>query len=196
MSQRDQLPAKPNRRSVRLKDYDYSQPGWYFVTVCTKDKARFLGDIEDHAVILSEIGQIANSSWREIPDKYAHVSIDELIVMPNHIHGIIVISSQEMPCEEAVGSKNSSRVSPSSISSGKITASLSVIIRQYKSRVKRWCTVNGFQHFQWQSRFHEHVIRNEADLYEIRNYIINNALKWSDDDEYEAFHEKLESRTR
>jgi REP element-mobilizing transposase RayT len=136
------------------------------------------GKIEDRAVKLSDIGQIARSIWCNIPDNYSRVALDEFIVMPNHIHGIIVILPEKISSVNPTSFKRPPEGSRMpSISLNAITPSLSVIIRQYKSRVKHRCTVNGFTYFRWQSRFYEHVIRNEADLGEIRDYIVNNAMK-------------------
>ncbi len=160
-----------SRRPIRLKSHDYSQAGWYFVTICTKGKVCSLGHCSESGVILSEIGTVAQSSFIEIPDHFPSVMIDRCVVMPNHVHGVIAIQPVGAPHVVPVAPRLNAFSKP-------IQNSLSVIIQQYKSTVKRWCNTNGFPHFQWQSRFYEHVIRNEDDLNDIRNYINNNPQRW------------------
>ena len=82
-----------NRKYNRLKNYDYSQNGYYFVTICVKDKIEYFGKIENNKMILNEIGKIANQCWLEIPKHFPDVKLDEHIIMPNHLHGIVVIEN-------------------------------------------------------------------------------------------------------
>jgi REP element-mobilizing transposase RayT len=177
MSQQSLPTEKPSRRNIRLKDYDYSQAGWYFATICTKDKACLLGQVEKSEMLLSDIGRTAEEHLAGISKHFPFVSVDEYVVMPNHIHTIIVIQSVGaafMPPAET----------PSNPLTDPTRPSLSFIIQQYKSGVKRWCSANGFGHFGWQRGFYEHVIRNEDDLHNIREYIINNPMRWIEDEEY------------
>ena len=95
-------PEKHHRRSIRLKGYDYSQPGWYFVTVVTYDRQNLFGHIENGKMILNDGGKIARKCWLEIPHHYPNVNLDEFVVMPNHVHGIIVIVKKNI----VVGAKN------------------------------------------------------------------------------------------
>jgi len=81
-----------NRKANRYKDYNYSSPGYYFVTICTKDRLSFFGKIEDGKMILNEYGEIVKACWLEIPDHFPNIRIDEFLVMPNHFHGIIIIN--------------------------------------------------------------------------------------------------------
>jgi putative transposase len=145
--------------SARLKDWDYSHPGIYFITVCTKNRGHYFGHIMDGKMILSDTGKIADQYWREIPVHFSNVIIDEYVVMPNHIHGIINIV-------ENVETKHT----------------IGLIINQYK----RICTISinefGFE-FGWQSRFHDHIIKDEKDLFFHCDYIINNPQNWESDDE-------------
>ena len=186
MKNGSEIADKPNRRTTRLKYYDYSQAGWYFITICTKNKIPSLGRIDKDTTALSDVGSAAQRMWAEIPDHYTNVGIDEFVIMPNHVHGIVVIApvgtrlvvsgpSKKTPEEESL----------CSTFSRPIGGSLSVIIQQYKAGVKLWGNEHGLTHFQWQPRFYEHVIRNENDLDEIRNYIVNNPMKWVDDEDYE-----------
>lgn len=145
----------------------------------------FFGETDGTTVSLSEIGQIAQSAWRDIPNNFSRVILDEFVIMPNHIHGIIVIRPEESQSRNpAIITGLPEGNAPTVVPSDKSTPPLSVIVRQYKSRVKYRCRINGLPYFQWQPRFYEHVIRNESDLNDIRNYIVNNPLKWMDDSEY------------
>lgn len=166
-------PDKRRRRSIRLKDYDYSQAGAYFVTICTYNKECVFGDIKDGKIELSEIGKVASKYWVEIPEHFSCVQLDEFVVMPNHIHGIVIINSVGVQNFEPLQHKYQ-HIIPKSIGS---------IIRTYKSAVSHWCKTNGYVHFRWQRNYYEHVIRNANDLYEIREYIVNNPLKWDLDTE-------------
>jgi putative transposase len=177
MSRQSRLSERPSRRSIRLKDYDYSQAGWYFVTICTKGKACLFGNIENGAIALSGIGRTAEERLTGISRYFPFVSIDEHVIMPNHIHTIIVIQpvgAAFMPPAET----------PSDSIPNSVPRSLSFIVQQYKSGVKRWCAANEFGYFGWQRGFYEHVIRNEYDLRDIREYIMYNPLKWNEDREY------------
>jgi putative transposase len=90
-------PDSKNRRSIRLKGYDYTKPGIYYVTICTQNKRALLGDINDGAVELSDTGRMIKKIWEELPLKYQGVEIDEFIVMPNHLHGIIILNLSVEP---------------------------------------------------------------------------------------------------
>ncbi len=158
--------------SARLRSWDYTSPGWYFVTVCTKQMKPFFGEIDQGSPILIEIGQTAYQYWSEIPKHHNNTTIDEFIVMPNHIHGIIVIV-------ETLHATSLPRLIMSSISPRK--GSLGVIVRSYKSAVTRWARKNGHPDFAWQPRFYDHIIRNEDALSRIRSYIQNNPEKWEHD---------------
>ena len=172
------------RRSIRLKNYDYSKSGAYFITICTYDRRCLLGKIRGGGVQLSTIGKIAKGCWFEIPNHFNNVILDCCAVMPNHIHGILFLSGKTnanvgvqyieplRKIRKNVASRRINRyqrVIPQSIGS---------IIRCYKAAVTRWCHREGHSFFRWQRNYYEHVIRNERDLNEIRKYILNNPLKW------------------
>jgi REP-associated tyrosine transposase len=171
------------RKTVRLKGYDYRNPNWYYITICTYDKKSFLGKVKDGKVILSGIGKVAIHHWKKIPEHFEYVKLDYFIITPNHIHGIIILNGDDVRGDVQLNmptntNKNYySRISP-------LKQSLSVVIRTYKGSVKKWCNESGCSEFKWQSSFYEHIIRNEADLRRIRNYIKYNPLKWYDDDYY------------
>jgi len=164
-------PQKPNRKSTRLKEYDYSIPGWYYITICTKNFICWFGKVNSNKVIHSFLGNVVEDFFSKIPEHFKNVEIDEFVVMPNHLHGIAIIN-------DVVGTRD--RVSLRRFGNiGK--DSLSLIINQYKGSVTRFAHKNGFDDFFWQPRFYEHIIRNDNDLHRIRTYIRNNPLKWSID---------------
>ncbi|HTY36592.1 MAG TPA: transposase [Bacteroidota bacterium] len=164
--------------SKRLKGYDYSLPGKYFVTICTKSRVNFFGVVEHKTMRLSQAGKIAGACWMEIPEHHDHVVLDEFIVMPNHVHGILVLISEcsrsDVACNvtATVGGSFMSAISPKQ-------GSLGSIVRSYKSAVANQCHRIGLDDFQWQPRYHDHIIRDHNELSRIRAYIRNNPGKWS-----------------
>jgi len=166
-------PDKHQRRSIRLKDYDYSQAGAYFITICTHERKCSFGDIRDGKIELTEVGEIASKYWVEIPEHFASVQMNEFVVMPNHLHAVVKINHVGVQNFEPLQHKYQHTISKS----------VGSIIRAYKSTVSHWCKANGHDYFRWQRNFYEHVIRNEDDLDEIREYIVNNPLKWDLDSE-------------
>ena len=164
------------RRSIRLKEYDYSQNGGYFITICSYGWKCLLGNVFDGIVKLSPIGKRAFKFWIEIPSHFENVKLDKFIIMPNHIHGIVMIYSD-------VGVQNFEPLQKQNRFQKIIPESIGSIIRTYKSAVTHWCKENGYEHFKWQRNYYEHIIRNEDDLKQIREYIIHNPLKWELDSE-------------
>jgi REP element-mobilizing transposase RayT len=173
--------------STRLKGYDYSQAGEYFVTICTDNHRCLFGAVIEEEMRSSPVGKIAKSCWEKIPKHFRNVELDEFVIMPNHVHGIIIINDNRRDVQLNVStdrinisSKNdlnaSTELSPK-------RGTLSVIIRTYKAAVTTECRRKGYNEFQWQSRFYEHIIRDEKDLQSIREYIINNPIKWFSDEE-------------
>ena len=170
------------RRPTRLSNYDYSNEGVYFVSICSKDRKNIFSQIDNNVIVdveLTKLGKIIETHWQDIPKQYKNIDIDEYIIMPNHIHGIIIIQRRDEAMPRLYKGKYTqmSRISPKA-------GSLSSIIGTYKSRVTR--TINQMKpeiKFAWQSRFHDHVIRNEKSLDQIRKYILQNPIKW-DLDEY------------
>ena len=161
-----------SRRPNRLKDYDYSQAGYYLVTICTQDRINYFGEIEQARMQLSDIGRIVTNCWQGIPEHFHDTALDEFVVMPNHIHGIIIIVGnadlRSLPRDSA---------QPQDTDRSKMY--LSKIVHGFKSSVtrmvrKRW----GNHSFGWQKSFYDHVIRNDADLHRVRTYIQNNPLNW------------------
>jgi len=170
--------------SSRLKHWDYSSVGWYFVTICTYQKYCYFGEIVGGEMKLSKIGKIVEKYWLEIPKHFKNIKLDEFIVMPNHIHGIIVIEYKidKINVETRHGVSLQKNENNFNQFSKMVKNSISLIINQFKSSVKRYANKNKIP-FHWQPRFYDHIIRNEKSLDEIRQYIKNNPLKWENDEE-------------
>jgi len=186
----------PQRRSIRLKGYDYSSPGAYFVTVCTRDRLPLLG-IVNKEIILTPIVNIVEAFWNLIPQHFKGVDLDVYVVMPNHLHGVIVLSgggrgealaegvsrlNQEETANASplypLGTDNppSTRRNPQGTQRG----SLGAIIQNFKSVSTR--KVNQLRGTPgvslWQRNYYEHIIRDNNELDRIRRYIVDNPLKW------------------
>mgnify|MGYP000029442385 CR=1 FL=1 len=158
--------------SARLQNWDYSAPWWYYVTINTKDHIEYFGKVINEKIILNDLGKIADSYWKEIPKHFNNVELDYYVIMPNHIHGIIIINSNVETCHGMSLQQNENKFSKP------IKNSLSMIINHFKGSLKRWANKNGFTHFKWQARFYDRIIRNENELFNIRRYIEQNPLKW------------------
>ncbi len=168
--------------SARLKNWDYGWNAAYFVTICTHCREHYFGDIKDGRMHLSEIGQLANKYWLEIPKHFPFVELDAFVVMPNHVHGIITINKPNDERDVETQNFASLPVEPQN-KFGPQSQNLASIIRGFKIGV----TKNARKihaDFAWQSRYHDHIIRNNASLERIRDYIINNALNWQEDKFY------------
>ena len=193
----------PKRKSPRLKEYDYSAPGAYFVTVCTHGKAHILGEIHDGKMYLSSMGEIAENEIKNIGLHYNNVSVDKYVVMPNHIHMIIVISEQSVveginpfPTEKHdVSSDHENSVvttMPNVGSAFMQTAKkydIPNVVGKFKAAVTR-SVGNAFMHSVkstiWQKSFHDHIIRNKNDYEKIWEYIDTNVVRW----ELDCFYTK------
>jgi REP element-mobilizing transposase RayT len=181
-------PEIHHRRSLRLRSWDYTWPWWYFVTIVVENRQCLFGAITDDHVELSELGRTAQEYWRQIPQHNVDVELDNHVIMPNHMHGIIILNDSScgdvqlnVPTENTQRFFRTRSEAMAALSPRK--QSLSVIIRTFKAAVTTWARRNGFQDFAWQSRFYDHIIRNEADLDRIRTYIANNPLQWAIDEE-------------
>lgn len=197
------MPTPNSRKLNRLKNYDYSQPGCYFLTVCLKNREHFFGAIENAEMQLSDIGTIARKCWLEIPEHFPLVHLDEFVIMPNHIRGIIIVDDSDGGNKVArnaiknvavnidVGNKNFCSLryrspknylgqndSPGFPWQTKWSRSVSSVIKGFKIGVTKWCQENDHQCFAWQKSFYDHIIRNEQSLGNIRQYIRDNLMKW------------------
>ena len=176
--------------SARLQGYDYGQNGAYFITICTKDRIHYFGDIISStgcetqnasgcetqniaSLRATPIGLIANEYWKKIPEHFPFVILDEFVVMPNHVHGIINISK---PSNDKAGLEIQNL--PGYINKfGSQFGNISSIIRGYKAGVKSFATINKID-FAWQPRFYDHIIRDDDEMKRIRKYILENTANW------------------
>lgn len=164
--------------TARRPGWDYATEGWYFVTICTANRQCYFGEIVNGEMVLTAVGETAVTFFQAIPKHtQATCSIDEFVVMPNHIHGIIAIVSTV----ETLHCNVSTNVDPQMSVISPKKGSLSAIIRSYKSAVSYWCRENEHSDFGWQPRFHDRIIRNERELNAIRAYIHNNPGNWVND---------------
>jgi len=178
-------PNKHHRRSIRLKGYDYSQPGAYFVTIVTHQRQCIFGRIVDGKMRLNEWGEIAKQCWNEIPQHYPNVTLDEYVIMPNHIHGIIILNDNNISTidTEIVGAKNFSPLQQNDHPRG-TTQTIGSIVRGFKIGVTKWFRQHTNIYIVWQRNYYEHIIRNEMELLRIRQYIVNNPMNWENDENY------------
>jgi len=180
-----------HRRSIRLKDYDYSANGAYFVTICANSRQLYFEEYP-------ELKQIVTEQWEDIPNRYSNIKLDEFTVMPNHIHGIIFIVGATLAVapdptiaptltveqdiinsDMAANMRAGARPAPTV---GDIVGTFkSLSIRDWLRHIKEY-NINAVGKF-WQRNYYEHIIRNENELYRIREYIQNNPLKWELDQE-------------
>ena len=170
-------PKKPRRRSIRLQGFDYTQQGAFFVTICTENRGCLFGEIVNCGMRLNDAGRVALLVWEDIPVHFPHVELDATVVMPNHLHGVIVIASDPMRATHA------SPLPPNG--SGPARCSIGAIVGSYKSAVsKRINLMRGTPGMTiWQRNYYEHVIRDEGSLTKIRQYIMDNPERWDEDHE-------------
>jgi len=189
-----------HRRSVRLRSFDYSSAGAYFVTVCVQNRECLFGTIKDGQAELNDAGKMIRETWLQMPLRYPGTNVDVHVTMPNHFHGVIILNVGAPPCGcPSVGFSNkghpqggaptlslSKEAHPREVDS---TVSLPDIVHRFKSltttRYREGVLQNGWAPFPgrlWQRNYYEHVIRNEDDLNHIREYIADNPLKWNSDE--------------
>jgi putative transposase len=165
----------PQRRSLRLRDYNYAQAGAYFVTICTWQRACTLGAVVEDRMRLSLIGETASERWNDLPNHHP-VELDVFTVMPNHLHGVLVILDREAGeagLAPTVGQPRSRK------------ATLGAIVGSFKSATSKAISERGIGGGTplWQRGYYEHVIRSEQALTSIRQYIAENPAKWAFDEE-------------
>ena len=182
---------KLHRRSIRLQNYDYTQAGAYFVTLCTQDRRHLFGEIfqtqNEFKFTLSEGGKIAERCWNEIPQHYPNVELDEFVIMPNHVHGVIVITHTDEQYGDVVGANNHSPLQPTHTTNQHprgTSKTVGAIVRGYKIGVTKWFRKNTQVRDVWQRNYYENIVRNNDDLNRIRKYINENPFHWNEDDHY------------
>lgn len=171
-----------HRKSLRLKGYDYSNVGFYFLTLCTKNRGCLFGRIQNYKMTLNQTGEIATLCWLEIPLHFPNAILHNHIVMPNHVHGIIEIKEQNSVRANDYSPQHNFRSPHRTIGS---------IIRGYKIGVmKALYDCNPYKYKRgesiWQRNYHEHIIRNEESFRNISQYIANNPIKWQEDIFYKS----------
>jgi REP element-mobilizing transposase RayT len=163
-------PDRQHRQSIRLSHYDYSRVGAYFLTICVHDRESLLGQVENGKVVLNRAGRAVEWTWADLPRHYSHAIVDELVVMPNHVHGIVRL--EELPPDSDVPRRHA----------------LPEIVRAFKSYSAR--RINKGRHTPghpvWQRNYHERVIRDEEEMLRVRQYIRDNPLRWDIDPENPA----------
>ena len=189
-----------NRRSSRLKGYDYAGAGAYFVTICAQNRECLFGEIVDGKMLLNDAGRMVETVWDQLPIRFPHLELDEFIVMPNHIHGILVShrtqtgDHKDRPymAPDTVGYRKSGeqKVRPDGRPHGTLPGTVGRVVQAFKSittheyvhGVKQygWRRFNGKL---WQRNYYEHVIRNDNELNRIREYIATNPARWKTDQE-------------
>ncbi len=157
------------RKSIRLKEYDYSLPGEYFITICTHGKQCIFGEVVDEEMHLNEVGKIAKEEWLKTPIIRPAVELDVFEIMPNHLHSIIVIKDESSIPKVGTHSCASLQRKPRSLGSILAGFKSAATTRINKSRNTPYVPV-------WQGKFYDHIIRNEKELNNIREYIMNNPL--------------------
>ncbi|MEB3120773.1 MAG: transposase [Snowella sp.] len=172
-------PEKHHRRSIRLKNYDYSQPGYYFLTICTYQRQSWFGEIKNYRMYLNQIGKIVAEEWINTPKIRSNFELDEWIIMPNHLHGIVIINEHILETgEENIkfsGARNAPlRQEPNSISS---------FVAGFKSAVTKRINLlrNNRDIPIWQRNYYESIIQDEQSLIAIQEYILNNPCQWEKD---------------
>ena len=164
-------PDKHKRRSIRLKGYDYSQAGYYFVTICCYRRQRLFGKIIDGVMQLNQYGEIVAETYEWLSWRYPYVHLDEWIIMPNHFHGIIVLTDKPR--------RGESRFAPTQPK----RKPLGQLIGAFKTVSTKKINIirNAPGTPIWQRNYYEHIIRNEQALNNIRQYIVNNPSSWHQD---------------
>jgi REP element-mobilizing transposase RayT len=153
-----------HRRSIRLRDYDYSQSGAYFITICTYQKEYLFGEIINYEMQLNSLGKIVQFYWQGLKNHYDYLQLDEFVIMPNHLHGILILINTINPTKRK---------------------GIPEIIRGFKTFSAKKINQIRQRHNVpvWQRNYYEHIIRNESDFNPIREYILNNPKNWSQDPE-------------
>jgi len=181
-------PEIHHRKSYRLKNYDYSQNGLYFVTILSYQRQYLFGEIYDKTLKPTDLAIMAAYFWQKIPEHYPSVVLHEYVIMPNHIHGILEITSPTVTNFESpstVRAQNFEPLRPATKPKHEfqkiIPRSLGAIIRGYKTGVTKWARQNTNTYQVWHRNYHDHIIRNERSYYKIAEYIRNNPLLWHKD---------------
>ena len=176
----------PERKTLRLRNYDYSQDGFCFITICVKNRRCVLGHIRNSKAWLSGIGRIVRDCYRAIPDHFRGVRLDEFVIMPNHLHGILVVENKNVPVRiaDAESMVGSAIVGSADLRIPQRRTKMYIpkIIHGFKSSVTRMVhrKLHDYR-FAWQKSYYDHIIRSEKSLGRIREYIRKNPQNWVGD---------------
>ena len=168
------------RKSPRLPRYDYAWPGAYFVTICVADRMPRFGEVVEQRACLNGAGEMIDRHWRSIPERFPQVSLDAYVLMPNHLHGILLINTTDKAGADSL--------------SAILGAFKSLTTREYSDGVRRGLWPR-YERRLWQASFYDHVIRNERDLQRVCDYIAANPARWHEDREYRAWQQALLRQT-
>jgi len=167
--------------TARHANQDYASPGWYFVTICTARRKCFFGKIREGVLLHGKMGDQVARQWQGIAGLRNSVKLDEFVVMPNHLHGIVVIEGEHRLSPPRLNDVESfrapldRRLKPTSLGS---------IVGSFKAGFTAWCRKNGYVEFGWQPRYYDKIIRSNTALEGIREYIRQNPLNWKEDEFY------------
>jgi REP-associated tyrosine transposase len=171
-------PKHHHRRSIRLREYDYTEPNCYYITICAYDRRNIFGKIREGKMILNKFGKIVKEEWLKTKDLRKNIDLDDYVIMPNHFHGIIIIESRDTArCVPTNEYRIFGQIQP---------GSLGAIVRSFKSAVTKKINKIRIEPGPpvWQHNYYEHILRNEMDLYFTRRYIELNPFKWELDEYY------------
>jgi putative transposase len=162
------------RKNLRLREYDYSRPGVYFITICTAKRHPLFGEIQAGQMICNDAGNAVTETWAALPQRFPSITLDAFVVMPNHVHGVLVFNNPGINQTAGAASGAPTTVVP-----------LGRVVRSLKSestiRINSILKTSGFP--VWQRNYYEHIVRTGKDLDEIRQYIHDNPLRWNSDPE-------------
>ncbi len=172
------------RNSLRLRSYDYSNSGAYFITICSYKREEIFGEIENGLMHINDFGKIVQDCWHQIPENYENIKLDDFVIMPNHIHGIIWIvgAIQESPEDNTTQDNGVILELPLRIERRKML--ISKIIGRFKMNSSK--LINNIRNSKgshvWQRSYYDHIIRDEGDLNNTKRYIQNNPINWDKDE--------------
>lgn len=171
--------------STRLPGWDYGNVGYYYVTICTKDRAHFFGDVVAEDVVLSAIGEIVADEWLKTECLRDNVRLDAWMIMPNHMHLILVITYRVESVGEG-GTFQKNKTPQRGVSTGVASEkwagnTVGSIVGQFKGACTKRIWAEGFNEFAWQPRFFDRIIRSEDELHRARHYIASNPVNWDKD---------------
>jgi REP element-mobilizing transposase RayT len=168
------------RRSLRLKRFDYSRPGAYFVTVCVQGRTCLFGEISGEKMRSNDAGALVRAVWKGLPQRFPNVALDEFVVMPNHVHGVVWIAPDSHVGAPFMAPSVMKGEMPGAMNRA---PTLGQIVRAFKAVSTRQIRQSCNATFEWQRNYYEHIIRDERELNLIREYITNNPLQWEMDRE-------------